>query len=79
MNNDIWDECKKDNDLKKASELLSGKYGENISEEKAKSWYKAYLLAEESGLPELTFSNNPCAEKKVKTWVMGNWKKLYLA
>lgn len=62
VNKGIWDQYEKDHDAEKISEILSEKYGKDISENEFRKWYKAYLMAEKSELPMLTFSDNPCAE-----------------
>ena len=81
VNNDIWEDYENNKDWNRVCELLAEKYSKDISEEKAKSWYKAYLLARKSELPMLAFSDNPCAEKESKhgTWGIGNeytWLKM---
>ncbi|BDF03346.1 TrlF family AAA-like ATPase [[Clostridium] hylemonae] len=81
VNNGIWEDYENNKDWKRVCELLAEKYGKDISEEKAKSWYKAYIVARKSELPMLAFSDNPCAEKEAKhgTWGIGNeytWLKM---
>ncbi len=80
VNGDIWKEYK-NNSIKEISELLSEKYGIEISEEKAKSWYKAYEMAYEAGVPMLSFSDNPYSEDSSNhgLWGIGNhysWLKM---
>lgn len=79
VNKGIWDEYENNN--KKAIELLREKYGQDISDDKVRSWHKAYLLTKESGLPILSFSDNPHAEKESKhgLWGIGKnytWLKM---
>lgn len=81
VNGHIWKEYEENNNLSETSTRLSGKYGKNITEEKAKEWYKAYRLAKESGLPMLMFSDNPCEENNPKhgLWGIGDkytWLKM---
>lgn len=81
VNKNIWDEYEKTHNEKEISEKLSEKYGEPISEDKVKSWHKAYSLAKNSELPMLTFSDNPCAENESKhgLWGIGRcytWLKM---
>lgn len=81
VNKDIWDEYEKNKSAEKTSELLSAKYGKDISIDKVKDWYKAYLLTKESELPMLSFSDNPYAEYESKhgLWGIGKnytWLKM---
>lgn len=81
VNYNIWNDYEKNNDIKEVGKRLSDKYGKSISEDKIKTWYNAYLLAKESELPLLTFSDNPCAEKESKhgLWGIGRdytWLKM---
>lgn len=58
VNSDIWENFEK-SDIKNIANLLSEKYGKEISEDKAKSWHKAYEMARKAGIPMLSFSDNP--------------------
>ena len=81
VNKSVWDVYENNKDIKETCRLLSEKYDKEISDDKAKEWYKAYSLAKEAGLPFLTFSDNPCSEKDAKhgLWGIGrnySWLKM---
>ncbi len=81
VNKGIWNQYENDHDIIKAGERLHEKYGKVISDDEIKKWHKAYLLAEKSGLPMLTFSDNPCEENDPRhgLWGIGNnitWLKM---
>lgn len=81
VNNGIWEDYTVNNNIKEVCRKLSEKYGKDISEDRAKSWYKAYLLAKKSELPILAFSDNPCNENESRhgLWGIGKdftWLKM---
>lgn len=70
-NEDIWKTHQKDFKSEDICEKLTVKYGKEITKERAKSWNKAYKHALESGVPMLTFSDNPHGEGEAKHGLWG--------
>lgn len=81
VNEEIWLARNNNSDWNQTCEQLRTKYGKEISEDKAKSWYKAYTYALESELPMLSFSDNPYSESESShgLWGIGRsftWLKM---
>lgn len=81
VNSEIWNEYEDNNELDAICLKLGEKYGKTISVNQAKEWHNAFVLANKSELPLLTFSDNPCAESESKhgLWGIGNdytWLKM---
>lgn len=62
VNEEIWRDYINAPNWEEICKALSLKYGKPISEDKAKSWNKSYVIALNSHLPMLEFSDNPSGE-----------------
>ena len=75
VNEEIWDVYERDHNLEQVCDLLTEKYGKEISSDRAKKWYSAYSLAKEVGIPMLKFSDNPYSMTSSKHGLWGIGKE----
>lgn len=81
VNSEIWKEYENNNGWNATCLKLREKYGKTIYENQAKDWHNAFVLANRSKLPLLTFSDNPSAKNESKhgLWGIGSdytWLKM---
>ncbi|MGM9927325.1 MAG: PHP domain-containing protein, partial [Bacillus sp. (in: firmicutes)] len=81
VNSDIWENFRKDKDKAKLRESLNAKYGREIPVHLSEQWRKIYDKAQESKMPMVAGSDNPCGpgEAHHGLWGIGNrytWIKM---
>lgn len=64
VNVDVWEQYNKDKNVELMNQTLKDKYGQDATAEEIDRWRKCYDRAIASGIPCVSFSDNPCALNK---------------